>query len=102
MVWLILATTGASILGASLVARLTGRIGPRTFMACCSITNACSLIACVAIGQTVIASFTAGGLGLSLWLWWNGGGGDGTKRRLRSWRRAFRGVRRTAPAGSAS
>jgi hypothetical protein len=32
------------------------------------------------------------------WVWWNGGGGDGTKRRLRSAARVFRGVRRTAPA----
>lgn len=31
-------------------------------------------------------------------VWWHGGGGDGTRRRLRALRRLFRGVRRTAPA----
>lgn len=37
------------------------------------------------------------------WLWWNSGGGDSTKRRLKSWARRFRGVRRTAPVmGGAS
>lgn len=37
------------------------------------------------------------------WLWWKGGGGDGTRRRLRSLARVFRGVRRTAPTtGGAS
>lgn len=37
------------------------------------------------------------------WTWWKGGGGDGTRRRLRSLARVFRGVRRTAPVtGGAS
>lgn len=35
-----------------------------------------------------------------LWLWWNAGGGDDTKRRLRKLGRAFTGVRRTAPAAA--
>jgi uncharacterized membrane protein len=34
---------------------------------------------------------------LSVWAWWRHGGDGGTRRRLRSLRRAFRGVRRTAP-----
>ncbi len=36
-------------------------------------------------------------------LWWTGGGGSGTRRRLRALASRFRGVRRTAPApGGAS
>lgn len=31
------------------------------------------------------------------WIWWNGGGGDDTKRRLRKLAEKFEGVRRTAP-----
>jgi len=34
------------------------------------------------------------------WLWWNGGGGDGPRRRLKRWARRFQGVRRTAPQGA--
>lgn len=36
------------------------------------------------------------------WAWWKHGGGDGTRRRLRRAARAFRGVRRTAPAAGAA
>ncbi|MEV6165736.1 hypothetical protein AB0L71_28250 [Streptomyces sp. NPDC052052] len=51
-------------------------------------------------GNTVAASISAAAAGFFAWKWWNGGGGDGTRRRLRSWARRFRGVRRTAPAGA--
>ena len=36
---------------------------------------------------------------LNFYLWWHRGGGGGTKRRLRSLRRRFTPVRRTAPQG---
>jgi hypothetical protein len=43
----------------------------------------------------------AAGLGAGcLWLWWNDGGGDDTKRRLKRWARKFTPVRRTAPQGA--
>lgn len=51
-------------------------------------------------GNTTAASISAAGAAYTAWSWWNGGGGDGTRRRLHRWARRFRGVRRTAPAGS--
>jgi hypothetical protein len=104
MAWLAVAlcVAGGFTIGASLAARLAGHLAHRPFMACCALTNALNLIACVIADQTGAAGFLAGALALSLWSWWNAGGGDGTKRRLRSWGRKFRGVRRTAPVGSAS
>jgi hypothetical protein len=38
--------------------------------------------------------------GFWAWLWWRGGGGDNTKRRLRRLRKKFTPVRRTAPAAT--
>ncbi|MEW2568395.1 hypothetical protein [Streptomyces sp. NPDC047070] len=46
------------------------------------------------------AAFHAGVTAIVLWLWWNSGGGDGTRRRLRRWTRAFHGTRRTAPTAA--
>jgi hypothetical protein len=51
-------------------------------------------------GNTVAACISAIAAAYTAWRWWNGGGGDGTRRRLRAWVRRFRGVRRTAPAGA--
>lgn len=44
------------------------------------------------------ALYQSGLTALEIWLWWRGGGGDDTKRRLRQLRQAFTPVRRTAPA----
>lgn len=52
--------------------------------------------------RPVAASILAGLTALQLWLWWNSGGGDGTRRRLRKWARQFQGTRRTAPAAHAA
>lgn len=52
-------------------------------------------------GHTWNASVYAALFSWLVWTWWMGGGGDDTKRRLRQWGRAFKGVRRTAPAGAA-
>jgi hypothetical protein len=49
-------------------------------------------------GRPVYAAVNAAALAWALWLWWNGGGGDGTRRRLRRLAGRFQGVRRTAPA----
>jgi hypothetical protein len=38
--------------------------------------------------------------GYLLWLWWNHGGSDGTRRRLRRLRARFRAVRRGAPVSA--
>jgi hypothetical protein len=48
-----------------------------------------------AIWDAVFAAFFG-------WVWWNRGGGNGPRRRLRRAARAFRGVRRTAPAAEAA
>lgn len=56
----------------------------------------------VAEGDRNSASVDAGVAAIYIWWWWNSGGGDGTRRRLRKWARAFQGVRRTAPVGSAA
>lgn len=54
-------------------------------------------------GEQFVASVAAGMVAVHIWLWWkSGGGGDGARRLLRKWARAFRGVRRTAPAGGAA
>lgn len=43
--------------------------------------------------QTVMSAWEA-------WVWWKGGGGDDTKKRLRKWSRAFTPNRRTAPSAA--
>ncbi|WP_329474176.1 hypothetical protein OIE75_41040 (plasmid) [Streptomyces sp. NBC_01723] len=48
--------------------------------------------------DTVSAGMGAGFTTVFGWLWWKGGGGDNTKRRLKSWASRFQGVRRTAPS----
>lgn len=48
-------------------------------------------------GEHLMLSFNGSVAMACLWFWWRGGGGDGTRRRLRALRGAFRGVRRTAP-----
>lgn len=32
-----------------------------------------------------------------IWVWWNGGGGGKTRKRLKKWAKSFTPVRRTAP-----
>lgn len=51
-------------------------------------------------GNTLAASISSAAAAYTGWKWWTGGGGDQTKRRLRSLTNRFRGVRRTAPAGT--
>jgi hypothetical protein len=55
------------------------------------------LVGDVADGSRGWAVVDSAFAGFYVWAWWHSGGGDGTKRRLRSWTRRFRGVRRTAP-----
>ncbi|GFH34274.1 hypothetical protein [Streptomyces pacificus] len=51
-------------------------------------------------GNTTAASISAAAAAYTAWEWWSGGGDGDIKRRRRQWSRHFRGVRRTAPAGS--
>lgn len=48
-------------------------------------------------GHVPSAVLSAGLAAVDLYRWWNGGGGDGTRRRLRALAGRFQGVRRTAP-----
>lgn len=64
-----------------------------------SVGTALHLVGVVIRDDLFHAVLDAGALAWCLWLWWNDGGGDGTRRRLRHWVRTFQGTRRTAPAG---
>jgi len=59
-----------------------------------------SIVAFCLDGITHMASFFSALGAVNAWIWWNGGGGDGTRRRLKSWAGRFQGVRRTAPQGA--
>lgn len=52
----------------------------------------------LALIHDYFAYFSAGTCAFALWMWWKGGGGDKTKRRLKSLASKFQPVRRTAPA----
>ncbi|GAB2331778.1 hypothetical protein [Streptomyces variabilis] len=88
-------TIGALTLIASFA--LISRTSHKTTSARLIAATSCFLIANTTGGHTSGSILSAAALALALWHWWNGGGGDGTKRRLRNWRRRFEGVRRTAP-----
>lgn len=82
------------------MARLARRITKNAYHALFATGFAVNLIASVMDRSVCGAPVSAAGLALSLWFWWNGGGGDGTKRRLKKWVATFKGVRRTAPVGT--
>lgn len=102
MIWfaLALAAAGCSLLAVSLAAYATGRISQHALNGLLTVCNSLNLASAVLRNDRITGGIVAGALALSAWLWWHGGGGDGTKRRLRSWGRKFTGVRRTAPAGA--
>ncbi|WP_328439333.1 hypothetical protein OHA71_23635 [Streptomyces sp. NBC_00444] len=89
---------GVLIAGAAMVAFACGRASWSATCAGISLGNAVQLLANVLVGSTTRAGALAGVVAVGLWLWWNRGGGDDTKRRIRKWARKFQGVRRTAPA----
>lgn len=97
-----LALTAVAVIAVAIASFLTRRVNARKFNALLATGNSLSLLSNVILDNTTVASVSAAGLALSLWLWWKGGGGDGTRRRLRSAARRFQGVRRTAPVGSVS
>lgn len=63
-----------------------------------AVANGLYAVANFAGGNRAWGTFASGTCAYCVYRWWNGGGGDGTKRRLRALRNRFAGVRRTAPA----
>ncbi|MGC5239035.1 hypothetical protein ACPXCH_04555 [Streptomyces albogriseolus] len=96
----VLSIAGMLALVAAIVLFACGRASRPTWCALLTLSNGLSLCSMLLLGNSVIAALNSATLALTLWLWWNSGGGDGTRRRLRSWRRRFEGVRRTAPVAS--
>ncbi len=92
--------TATALIFLVFVGRWTGRISGHTFHGWCAIANGINLVACVVLDFPATALINAAAFALAAWMWWNGGGGDGTKRRLRRWAARFQGVRRTAPAAA--
>jgi uncharacterized membrane protein YccC len=60
------------------------------------------LVGNVVVGDPFDAALATALLVVFAWLWWRSGGGPRIRRRLHHWMKAFRGVRRTAPADSAA
>ncbi|MGV2914611.1 hypothetical protein [Streptomyces alfalfae] len=57
----------------------------------------CIVASVLTDGNELYAAMSTATFIWSAWQWWNGGGGDGTRRRLRRLAGHFHGVRRTAP-----
>jgi hypothetical protein len=74
------------------------RITNQQYNLCVIVLSAVAGMACAVHGWTLLMYAHAAVAVLHAWSWWNGGGGDGTRRRLKSWARRFHGVRRTAPS----
>jgi len=92
-----------AVLVFSHAAWITGRIRSHESAGLDAIGEGMLSIVAIRAGEHFWAVWFAALCVLSARTWWRGGGGDGTKRRLRSLRRAFQGVRRTAPVtGGAS
>ena len=100
MISLILTAIAAAIAVAAIAVWLTHHISACALNALLSVSNLLNLVSNVIRHNTVMASWAAGVLAVTLWLWWKNGGGDNTRRRLRRWARKFQPVRRTAPAGT--
>jgi len=84
----------------STLAWVTGRISVVLHNGLMAAVNALCTLVSVYLDWTLTSFMAAASTAMYGWLWWKGGGGDGTRRRLRSWARRFQGVRRTAPQGA--
>jgi hypothetical protein len=91
---------GTGVIAVSLVVNGLGWISQTPTYAVLAISQIMVCIGGFITGNTVAASISGAAAGYLAWQWWSGGGGDDTKRRARKWARRFRGVRRTAPAGT--
>jgi hypothetical protein len=87
---------GAIMVFCSVTLILTRRIPYLYFLGLMSISMFMYYIYCYLSrnygGEIIFGSLSAG----YAWLWWKGGGGDGTERRLRKLKEKFAPVRRTA------
>lgn len=97
----ILVSAALAIFLCALAALLTHRIKTKTYNGATAIANGMCTLSNALDGERGAASLSAGCTALCAYLWWRDGGGDGTRRRLRSLRRKFSGVRRTAPQPTA-
>ncbi|MET8681982.1 hypothetical protein ABZW18_31500 [Streptomyces sp. NPDC004647] len=82
----------------SVAAVVAGRCRFPAFYGGIAITCALCTLDALRTGDTATAVTTGAVCAWCAYLWWHGGGGDGTRRRLRTWRSRFHAVRRTAPA----
>jgi len=78
----------------------TGRLARNHLSGVGAVASIPAVVASCLEGITSVASAFAALGAVNAWIWWHGGGGDGTRRRLKSWASRFRGVRRTAPQGA--
>lgn len=100
MIAVVLSVVAMAVCTMAFIALVRGRIPARTAFGAVALGNGLACLGSVLAGRTMMAGLSAGAAALMLWLWWNRGGGDGTRRRLRTLRRQFTGVRRTAPAAA--
>lgn len=97
---LALITISNIIVWSALIAAVFGRISRVQSSGIVALGCIPSVVAFVMEGTTTMASVFAALGSINAWIWWNGGGGDGTRRRLKAWTSRFQGVRRTAPVHS--
>lgn len=98
--YLALITIGGLVIWPAVLASLLGRISYPQASGIVALGSAPIIAAFALDGAKSVASAFAALAALNAWAWWHGGGGDGTRRRVKSWARRFRGVRRTAPQGA--
>ena len=98
MIDIVLSWLGTGLLVGSVLARCARLI--REHQACGIRAVAFGLYSIAEIheNEPLLAALSAALCAWDAHDWWRGGGGDGTRRRLRSLRRRFTAVRRTAPA----
>ncbi|MFK0172622.1 hypothetical protein ACIQU5_27880 [Streptomyces sp. NPDC090306] len=89
-----------AVLGLAMGGLATGRLSQRQYLAGMAAATAIGAVVCVITHDTTWASVNSGSFAVIIWLWWQSGGGDDTKRRLRPLARRFSPVRRTAPSAS--
>jgi hypothetical protein len=89
-----------SIVMLALAARMIGWISVTTTYGLLALSQIAVCIGGFVTGNTIAASISGAAAGYLAWRWWDGGGSNGTRRRLGKFVNRFRGVRRTAPAGT--
>ncbi|WP_326804911.1 hypothetical protein OIE49_29440 [Streptomyces sp. NBC_01788] len=96
----LLIVIGGGLLACAVAGRLTGRIAPHTTAGLAGLANSLISIQSIREGLWLTGLFNGAVCAFCLYVWWHGGGGDGTRRRLRQLRRSFKAVRRTAPTSA--